>query len=93
MYPIAEYSHQARDCSVTGGYVYRGSQSPALQGTYQFGDFCSGRVWTLRRDASGQWATGLIQDTNHQISSFGEDEAGEVYLISLIGGIYHVTSP
>jgi glucose/arabinose dehydrogenase len=91
--PIAEYTHQAGDCSVTGGYVYRGSQSPALQGAYLFGDFCTGRFWMLRRDASGQWTAGLIQDTEHQISSFGEDEAGEVYLLSLAGGIYRVTSP
>ena len=91
--PIAEYSHADGDCSVTGGYVYRGAQSPALQGTYLFGDFCSGRFWTLRRDTSGQWTSGLLVDTDHQISSFGEDEAGEVYLLSLAGGIYKVTSP
>jgi glucose/arabinose dehydrogenase len=91
--PIAEYNHSAGDCSVTGGYVYRGSQSPALQGTYLFGDFCTGRFWMLGRDDAGQWTTGLLIDTDHQISSFGEDEAGEVYLLSLAGGIYRVTSP
>ena len=91
--PIAEYSHANGDCSVTGGYVYRGAQSPALQGAYLFGDFCSGRFWMLRRDASGQWTPGLIIDTDYQISSFGEDEAGEVYLLSLAGGVYRITSP
>jgi glucose/arabinose dehydrogenase len=91
--PIAEYSHADGDCSVTGGYVYRGAQSPALQGAYLFGDFCSGRFWMLRRDNSGQWTSGLLADTDHQISSFGEDESGEVYLLSLAGGIYKVTSP
>jgi glucose/arabinose dehydrogenase len=91
--PIAEYSHGNGDCSITGGYVYRGSQSPDLQGTYLFGDFCSGRFWSLRRDASGQWAPQLLIDTDYEISSFGEDEAGEVYLLSLQGGVYRVTSP
>ncbi|MFN0073829.1 MAG: PQQ-dependent sugar dehydrogenase [Chloroflexota bacterium] len=91
--PIAEYSHADGDCSVTGGYVYRGTQSPSLQGAYLFGDFCSGRVWMIRRDASGSWTAELLIDTDHQISSFGEDEAGEVYLLALSGSIFRVVAP
>lgn len=91
--PVAEYSHAGGDCSITGGYVYRGTQSPSLQGAYLFGDFCSGRLWSLRRETSGGWSAALLLDTDHQISSFGEDEAGEVYLLSLGGGVMRITAP
>jgi hypothetical protein len=57
--PVLDYPHTSgalRDCAVTGGYVYRGSAVPGLRGAYVFGDFCSGRIWTmsLRRRASWQ---------------------------------------
>ncbi|NLE75662.1 MAG: hypothetical protein GX605_02770, partial [Chloroflexi bacterium] len=54
--PIAEYDH-TQGCSITGGYVYRGARYPQLQGIYLFGDFCSGRVWGLQRQPSGDWRT------------------------------------
>jgi glucose/arabinose dehydrogenase len=75
--PILEYSHSL-GCSITGGYVYRGPAMPGLgQGTYVYGDFCSGRVWGARK-VGGQWRPRLIEDTPYNISSFGETEAGEL---------------
>jgi glucose/arabinose dehydrogenase len=77
--PVHEYGHDA-GCSVTGGYVYRGKRVPALLGAYLFGDYCRGTVWTLRRGADGAFEVARLLDTGRLISSFGEDEAGEVYL-------------
>jgi glucose/arabinose dehydrogenase len=86
--PIAEYA-RASGCAITGGYVYRGSRSPVLVGNYVFGDYCSGRIWTLARNQAGEWiATEKIQ-MDARISSFGEDESGEVYLTDLAGGTVH----
>jgi len=89
--PIAEYSH-SDGCSVTGGYVYRGSMSPALYGRYIFGDYCSGRIWTLPQGADRPAAESLFLDTGLDVSSFGEDEAGEVYVVDHAGAIYRVAS-
>ena len=83
--PVAEYSHSL-GCSVTGGYVYRGSLFPALDGMYLYGDFCSGRVWALSRLDSNQWVAEVVGETGASISSFGEDEAGELYLTDLRNG-------
>jgi len=76
--PVAVYDHTL-GCSVTGGYVYRGPQNPALQGRYLYGDFCSGRIWSLRQ-LGGSWENQLLADTDFQLSSFGEDENGRLYL-------------
>jgi glucose/arabinose dehydrogenase len=84
--PIAEYDH-GQGCSVTGGYVYRGTLLPDLQGTYFFGDWCSGTVWTTRRDDAGNWQTGVQMNTGRQISSFGEDVHGELFLVDYSGNI------
>ena len=89
VFPVAEYSHAGGACSVTGGYVYRGAAIPALQGTYLYGDYCSGVVWGLQaRD--GAWATRQLLDTDLRISSFGEDAAGEVYVVDHGGTVYRV---
>jgi len=85
--PTAEYSHAGGNCSVTGGYVYRGTRVPSLQGFYLYGDYCSGRLWSLVL-LGGQWHATLILDTDLFISSFGEDEAGELYLVDLRGSVY-----
>ena len=77
--PIAVYGRDG-GCSVTGGYVYRGSAYPALAGAYVFGDYCSGNVWTLRRDAAGAWRMMLQGELDARITSFGEGEAGELYI-------------
>lgn len=85
--PVAEYSHAGGQCSVTGGYVYRGARIPALSGFYFFGDYCAGRIWALIK-FGGHWRLTLVRDTAYHISSFGEDDAGELYLVDLSGAVY-----
>jgi glucose/arabinose dehydrogenase len=85
--PVAEYVNGA-DCSVTGGFVYRGPASPSLQGTYFYGDFCSGKIWSVRRNGA-QFINQLRLDSNLRITTFGEDEAGEVYLADGLTGTIH----
>jgi glucose/arabinose dehydrogenase len=88
--PIAEYSHDF-GCSIIGGYVYRGPSQRALQGSYVFGDICSGRIWTLPSD--GTTITQRLQ-LSISLSSFGESEAGELYAVDLGGGVlYRVIAP
>ena len=85
--PVAEYSHQEGGCAVTGGYVYRGPSLPELDGVYIFGDYCSGLTWTLTGpSAGGQWQRTLFLSTGFNISSFGQDEAGELYVCDYGGG-------
>ncbi len=88
--PIAEYDHSL-GCSVTGGYVYRGTQYPALIGHYLFGDYCSGRIWSLVQERTGRWTMRQLIDSPLSISSFGEDEQGELYIVHYGGAIYRVT--
>ncbi len=83
--PVYEYGHDA-GCSVTGGYVYRGKAIPALAGKYLFSDYCTGTVWSLVRDASGKAGVSPLLQSEVQVSSFGEDEAGELYLCDHGGG-------
>jgi glucose/arabinose dehydrogenase len=75
--PVAEYSHDF-GCSITGGYVYRGSALEELQGWYIYGDFCTGRVWALNAEADRP-APIPIADTGLGISSFAQSPDGEVY--------------
>jgi len=90
--PVAEYLHGSGDCSVTGGFIYRGSIAE-LQGIYLYGDFCSGRIWGLRNNGSN-WSNQLLIDTPYAISTFGEDENGEVYLADYNSGtIYRIGVP
>lgn len=91
--PVSAYDHSLGDCSVTGGFVYRGTEHPALQGVYVYADFCSGRLWGLRRDGGGEWTNELLLDSSLQVSSFGEDEAGNLYVADLGGGIYRIVVP
>jgi glucose/arabinose dehydrogenase len=90
--PVAEYGRD-KGCSVTGGQVYRGGRIASLGGAYLFGDFCSGRLWGLARAANGQWETREILGTGMQLSTFGEDEAGEVYIASYQAGEIHRLAP
>jgi glucose/arabinose dehydrogenase len=85
--PILEYDHGGGRCSITGGYVYRGEQIPGLQGYYFYGDWCSGTIWAAQRDSAGNWSTAVSLQSGRQISSFGEDEAGELYLIDYGGSV------
>jgi glucose/arabinose dehydrogenase len=86
--PAAEYSHTEGGCSVTGGYVYRGT-IPEWDGVYLYGDYCSGKVWALII-SDGQWQSKLMFETGLLITSFGQDESGEIYLASDNGGIYRL---
>jgi glucose/arabinose dehydrogenase len=89
--PVAEYPHGPNDangCAVTGGFVYRGIASPALSGIYLFGDLCTGKVWGLRR-VNGAWRKRVVARTSFSPSSFGEDDAGELYLADYAGGAIH----
>ena len=83
--PVLEYKHDP-ECSVTGGYRYRGSHGE-LWGTYVYGDFCSGVVW-FANDSKGAWQAKVWRDTNLRIVSFGEDDNGELYLVERSGSIY-----
>jgi glucose/arabinose dehydrogenase len=92
-YPIAEYDHIQGNCSVTGGFVYRG-QLPEWQGVYLYGDYCSGKIWGLRRarDAGSdtQWHSQLLFETGANITTFGQDPSGEIYYASRTGEIYRL---
>lgn len=87
--PVAEYSHQEGGCSVTGGYVYRGSMSE-WNGIYLYGDYCTGLIWGLIR-SNDVWQKQQLFDVDVTITSFGQDEAGEIYLLSDNGSIYRLS--
>lgn len=93
--PVAEYEHGINDsigCSITGGFVYRGTANPAMQGIYFYGDYCTGVIWGLLYDSS-QWQNTVLLSTglNYAISSFGENESGELYLADRsTGDIYTI---
>lgn len=92
-FPIFEYTHAEGNCSITGGFVYRGTEIQALQGVYLYGDYCSGRIWGLRQTPSGI-INQLLLDTTFAISSFGEDEQGNLYVVDFNNGeLYRVALP
>ena len=84
--PIWEYNHNAGACSVTGGYVYRGSKVPDLYGRYIYGDFCNGQVWSLSFDFNPVINEELGNYESSFPSSFGEDESHELYMLSFSTG-------
>ena len=88
--PILEYDHSGR-CSVTGGFRYRGNAIPGLDGVYLYADFCSGELWGAQQAADGTWTSSLLLNTGYNLSSFGEDQAGELYATNLNGGVYQLT--
>jgi glucose/arabinose dehydrogenase len=77
--PIAEYDHSL-GCAVVGGDIYHGAAFPSLRGIYFFADYCTGRIWGLQRTLDGSWERRELAKTGLTITSFGEDEAGELYL-------------
>jgi uncharacterized protein (TIGR03437 family) len=86
--PVFEYTHSGGRCSLTGGYVYRGLRSSLPYGSYIFGDYCTGEILL--------WENGtqrLLVDTSLSLSSFGEDEAGEIYACDLGGTVYRIVNP
>jgi glucose/arabinose dehydrogenase len=84
--PVTEYDHSGH-CSITGGYAYRGAAYPQLSGVYFYGDYCSGRVWALYPDGSGGWQNPVAFESSLVLSSFAEDEAGELYLLDYTGSV------
>ncbi|HZQ62006.1 MAG TPA: PQQ-dependent sugar dehydrogenase [Casimicrobiaceae bacterium] len=83
--PIFDYGHD-QGCSITGGYVYRGSEAPSLVGRYVFADYCSGRFWALSRSAAGTYSAELILQRGNGPTSFGEDEQGNLYFADASAG-------
>ena len=86
-FPIFDYAHTNGRCSITGGYVYRGSLGALPGGTYVYGDYCSGEI--LAWNGSAQT---VLLDTPMNISSFGEDEQGEIYVVNLGGSVSRIAS-
>lgn len=89
--PITEYDHSQGD-AVIGGYVYRGSAIPQLSGTYLFSDFESGTIWGLTETSTGQWTRSQLIAGGRNISSFGRDEAGELYVLDYSGSLLRIAA-
>jgi glucose/arabinose dehydrogenase len=87
--PVYEYSHAGGGCAVTGGYVYRGAAMPWLAGAYLFGDFCLGQIMALRTDG-GRVSVRPLGLKVPALASFGQDQAGELYALSLSGNVYRL---
>jgi glucose/arabinose dehydrogenase len=87
--PVAEYDH-GQGCSVSGGAVYRGSMLE-WQGVYLYGDFCSGTVWGLLDNPSGEWENKALFQLDRKITAIDQDEFGEVYLLDLLGTVLKLT--
>ncbi len=88
--PVLEYSHINKRCSITGGYVYRGTKYSALTGKYFYGDFCTGELFWAQK-GSIKWQSTLVIDSPYRITTFGEDSQGEIYLADYnTGSIYQI---
>ncbi|UCE88559.1 MAG: PQQ-dependent sugar dehydrogenase [Pseudomonadota bacterium] len=90
--PVAEYGHNM-GCSVTGGYVYRGTALPALRGYYVYADYCSGRIWGLRVDATPPGNPVQLLASDLRVSSFAEGHDGELYVVDHGGEIFRAAPP
>ncbi|MGM0485054.1 MAG: PQQ-dependent sugar dehydrogenase, partial [Candidatus Krumholzibacteriota bacterium] len=86
--PVFEYGHD-QGCSITGGYVYRGSSYPGMEGIYFFADFCEGAIWGMK-NVAGEIEAEVLLDTSMRIVSFGEDDDGELYVVAIEGEIYRM---
>jgi glucose/arabinose dehydrogenase len=89
--PVAEYAHDD-GCSITGGYVYRGREVPAMRGRYVYGDVCSGVLWSLRAGRESAADVRREDDELEQVASFGQDARGELYAISLSGSVFRLVA-
>jgi glucose/arabinose dehydrogenase len=87
IFPILDYAHTSGRCSITGGYVYRGSQGALATGTYVYADYCTGEIFGWNGSSQS-----LLLDTAMNISSFGEDEVGELYVVGLGGTVHKIVS-
>jgi glucose/arabinose dehydrogenase len=86
--PIAEYDH-SEGVTVIGGYVYHGTAISGLVGAYVFGDFSNGKIWELT-ESSGTWTRTLLLSSGHNFSAFGQDSAGEVYIVDYAGSVLKI---
>jgi len=86
--PVFEYQHStANGCSVTGGFIYRGSKYPDMYGYYIFADYCSGRWWRTKKNPDGTFSSAILANlSTYQYSSLGEDRLGELYVTLLDSG-------
>jgi hypothetical protein len=91
VFPIVTYKHDGGRCSVTGGYVYRGKAVPTARGRYFYGDFCTGEIWSLRAVHAKLVGKRKERVKIGNLSSFGQDAAGELYATSLNGQVYKLT--
>lgn len=87
--PVTEYTHD-EGCSITGGEVYRGNAYPNMHGSYLFGDYCSGTIWSLK-NVNGNWITTKLQETDFRIQTFGLAEDNSVYIAHRNGGVYLIS--
>lgn len=97
--PIHQYPHTKGNCSVTGGYVYRGSAIPELDGTYFFGDFCTASIWSFKwngnkitdfKDRTAELTPRSGDKSINSITSFGQDARGEIYIVDQDGDIFKI---
>jgi len=88
-WPVSQYSHSV-GYAVTGGYVYRGSAIPSLRGFYVFGDYGTGRAWAMKGPGGTRAALPGADLQVAHISSFGQDAAGELYVVDLAGSVYRI---
>ena len=87
--PVIEYDHSGGACSVTGGYVYRGTRNPRLNGSYLSADFCTGVIRAAKRDSRDVLRSTTLIDAPFRVSTFGEDALGEIYVADYTGGVIH----
>ena len=90
--PIAEYSHSEGN-AIIGGYVYHGTAISGLAGSYLFGDFGAGKIWRLTQDSTGAWQRVLLLSGGPNLSSFGRDATGELYVVDYPGGAILKVTP
>jgi len=84
--PIAEYDHTEGE-AVMGGFVYKGAAIPSLAGAYLLGDYISGTIWELVESPPGTWTRTKLLSTGRNVSSFGQDVAGEIYVVDYSGSV------
>jgi len=87
--PITGYDH-SEGVTIIGGYVYNGNAVPSLVGTYLFGDFSNGKIWSLVEGPPGNWTGTLLLTTGRGISTFGQDASGELYVVDYSGSVLKI---
>jgi len=88
--PVTQYYHYNGECAVTGGYVYRGSRIPCLNGKYLFGDYCTGKIWQLQRNSDGNYYSSIVGRAPSYILAFGIDKDNELYVLCGNRKIYRI---